>query len=155
IGRLVGTSQWAGTQDVGKKQIDVRHSHKGRQRWIVGSTKMSGHGTHGRMGANVRIELAPLGLWVARLHGCREVIGAGAAVDRTNDRQAIHDVGLTGELIRDVYAGDPRRYRAERSAKLARCVRFGVPGIKLAWSARQPYEDDGLAVVSGGIQCPR
>ena len=102
---LVSPTQWAGAQHIGEKEIEVRHSHKRRQGRIVRSTKVSRQRTHGRMGTQMGIGLAPLRQWVARLHGRREVIHAGPAIDGTNDGQAIHDARLARELVTNADAG--------------------------------------------------
>jgi hypothetical protein len=46
------------------------------------------------MSADVWVNLAALGQRIPSLHGGGEVVGAGSAIDRPNQRQAIKDAGL-------------------------------------------------------------
>ena len=82
------------------------------------------------MGADVWVALAALGQRVARLHGGGEVVDAGPAIDRPNERQAI---GLRHGLTENLGATDDEdRIGAAPMARHARSItdRRGWPTAK-------------------------
>ena len=76
---------------------------------MVGPAEAGGHRAHRWESGDRRGNVAALGQGVARLHGRREVIHAGPAIDGTNDGQAIHDARLARELVTNADAGDLAR----------------------------------------------
>src|SRR5262245_40766772 len=94
------------------------------------------------------IDSASLGKWIPRLHRSREVVRAGAAVNRPNYCQSVHDASLARQVLADPDAGHTGGNGTERTAHLTRGVGLRIPSIDVARASRKPNEDHRLAVRS-------
>ena len=68
-------------------------------------------------------------------------LGAGLAIDGPDQRQAVHEAGLEGQVLTNADARHPGGDRPERAAHLARGVGLRVPGVEVTGSAGQPAVD--------------
>ena len=86
----------------------------------------------------------------------REVV-AVVVMHRSDDRHLVHQTSVVWQELGNVHAGDGRRDRLERPAKLGRCIGLGVIGLVLGRPAVEPDQDHGSLArcFSGAGGAPR
>ena len=129
------------TQDVGKKEIRVRQASVGRHCRVVRPAEPRCHRAHRRMGADVRIVFAALGGGVPCLHRGGKVVHTGAAIDRPDQRQSVHDASQKRQVLANPDPGNPSGDGIKWPANFTGSCRLGVEGIDVAGAAGKPDQD--------------
>jgi hypothetical protein len=101
---------------------------------MIGSAKLRRDRAHRRVPVAIAAIIAAAGERVARLEGDGSVI-TGPAIDRAENREAVGDRRLAGEVFGERHAGDGGGDGSEGAADFAGGERLGVPHVELAGSA--------------------